>query len=205
MDLQKHYSKPYITASQLAVLLQGSHDRRYSWVKRALKNGVLTSLKRGIYLIERPPGVMIDSFEIAQQLYGPSYISFESALEYHGWIPEAVYIITSACSKRSTKIQTSLDTYHYQHVPDLQFFMGVERIAANKSIFLMAHPWKALADYVYVHRKQWMTLADIAQDMRIEEEVLRAADRAPLKEIAQYYPSSRVRNFAKKLYEHTDH
>ena len=197
MDLS--YPKPYINDTALSVLLGGSADRRYSWVKRALKEGTLVKLKRGIYLIGEREALPIDSFELAQQLYGPSYISFESALAHHGWIPEAVYIITSASSKRSSTIETPIGTFSYEHTPWDQFFMGVERIVTQDSTFLMAHPWKALADYMYVHRKKWKTLTDVVKDMRLDESALQKADIAILEEIAEYYDSLKVRNFARNI------
>ena len=191
--------KPYINDTALSVILGGSADRRYSWVKRSLKEGTLVKLKRGIYLIGERETLPIDSFEIAQQLYGPSYISFESALAHHGWIPEAVYIITSASSKRSTTIETPIGTFSYEHTPWDQFFMGVERVVTQDSTFLMAHPWKALADYMYGHRKKWKTLTDVVKDMRLDESALQITDKAILEEISEYYDSLRVRNFARNI------
>lgn len=197
MDLK--YSKSYINDTVLAIILGGSDDRRYSWVKRALKKGTLIRLKKGIYLIEKNDPSSIDSFEIAQQLYGPSYISFESALSYHGWIPEAVYIITNASVKRSSTIQTPIGTFSYKHTPEHHFFMGVERIANSSSSFLIAHPWKALADYVYVYRKKWKTLEDVIDDLRLDESMIQSADNNVLEEIYQYYKSARVQRFIQNI------
>jgi predicted transcriptional regulator of viral defense system len=42
-------------------------------------------------------------FEIANRIYSPSYISFETALFWHGLIPESVYGITSASTRRTYK------------------------------------------------------------------------------------------------------
>ena len=42
------YPKPYIHETALAILLGGGNERRYSWVKRALKKGTLVRLKRGV-------------------------------------------------------------------------------------------------------------------------------------------------------------
>jgi hypothetical protein len=190
------YSKPYIHETTLAILLSGSEDRRYSWVKRALKKGTLVRLKRGVYLLEKKEAGAIDSFEIALQLNGPSYVSFESALAHHGWIPEAVYTITSATPKRSSLVPTPIGTFSFEHTPQFQFYMGVEHIITPTSAFLIAHPWKALADYMYVHRKKWKTLTDVIEDLRLDESALREADKAVLEEIFQYYDSPRVRHFA---------
>lgn len=191
MNLGQHH-KPYIRDTELAILLGGSEDRRHSWVKRALCKGDLVRLKRGVYLIDHLP---IDAFEIAQHLYGPSYISLESALSYHGWIPEAVYITTSVSAKKNPTIRTPIGIFSYDHTPVEQFFMGVEKIET----FLVAHPWKAIADYVYVYRKKWKNIRDVMEDLRIESSSIVDADRVVLEEIAQYYDSPRVRHFAKQI------
>lgn len=193
----EHYPKPYINDTALAILLGGSKNRRYSWVKRALNKKTLIRLKRGVYLFGNKKASEIDTFEIALQLYGPSYISFESALSYHGWIPEAVYTTSSATPKRSSDVTTLIGRFSFEHIPKFQFFMGVEHIETYNSAFLMAHPWKALADYLYVRRKNWKTLTDAIEDLRLNESAVQSADKAVLEEISQYYHSPRVRQFAR--------
>lgn len=193
------YAKPYIHDTALAIMLGGSEDRRYSWVKRALREGMLVRLKKGVYLIEKEDSPPIDAFEIAQQLYGPSYISFESALSYHGWIPEAVYTTTSAAVKRGASVRTPIGMFSYERTPRDQFFMAVERKETQDSLYLIAHPWKALADYMYARRKKWKTLTEVIEDLRLDESRIEAADKAPLEEIASYYHSSRVRRFARMI------
>lgn len=190
------YARPYIHDTALAIMLGGSNNRRYSWVKRAMQDGRLVRLRKGLYLIKKKDSPLIDAFEIAQHLYGPSYISFESALSYHGWIPEAVYTTTSAGSKRSVSIETPIGMFSYEHAPADQFFMGVERIKSNNSVYLMAHPWKALADYMYARRKKWKTFAEVKEDLRLDESLAETADKKPLEEIVCYYHSPRVRRFA---------
>ncbi|MFA5142987.1 MAG: hypothetical protein WC522_02300 [Candidatus Omnitrophota bacterium] len=39
-------------------------------------------------------------FEIANRIYAPSYVYFEMALAYYGLIPESVYGITSASTRK---------------------------------------------------------------------------------------------------------
>lgn len=195
------YPKPYIKENSLAFILGGSEDRRHSWIKRALKKGILIRLKRGIYLIDHETDAALDNFEIASQLYGPSYISFESALSYHGWIPEAVHITTSASTKRKNIIQTPIGTFSYEHTPVDQFHMGVERVVTSDSIYLIAQPWKALADYVFVRHRVWPTLLDAIEDLRLDDVSIKASDRSALEEISIYYDSPRVRRFARTMLE----
>ena len=193
------YAKPYIHDTALAIILGGSDERRYSWVKRALQEGTLTRLRRGLYFIKKKDSSLINAFEFAQQLYGPSYISFESALSYHGWIPEAVYTTTSASAKRGLFAKTPIGMFSYEHTPQEQFFMAVERKETKDSIYLIAHPWKALADYMYVRRKKWLTFAEVIEDLRLDESSIEAADKGTLEEIARYYPSPRVCRFAQMI------
>jgi hypothetical protein len=105
---------------------------------------------------------------VAQALYSPSYISLHSALSYHGWIPEAVYTTTSVSIERARVFHTCLGTFSYHRIPKFRFYQGVEHIRMNDTVFLMADPWKALADYIYIHKTHWHTRAELHEDLRIE-------------------------------------
>ena len=200
--MKLNFIKPYINETALAFLLGGTDDRRYSWVKRSLKEKKLFRLKRGNYLVaEEGKLPVVDTFEIAPQLYGPSYISFESALSYHGWIPEAVYLVTSACTKRSNLTRTPIGSFSYEHTPLDQFFIGVEQRITPDSTTLIAHPWKALADMVYARHRKWVNLSSIIEDLRLDETMIEKNNKVVLKEIAQYYDSPRVRRFAQTVLE----
>lgn len=191
--------KTYLYDYELAILLGGSDDRRYGWVKRALKKGDLIRLRKGIYLLGNSEE-LVDSYELAQELLSPSYVSFESALSYHGWIPEAVYTTTSAYIKKGQLIPTPYGSFSYERTPQKQFFLGVERIESNGKVLLMAHPWKAIADLFYVRRKNWEHLRDIVEDLRLEESLLRGSDKNLLLELSESYESPRVRQLTKTLF-----
>ncbi|HSW71384.1 MAG TPA: hypothetical protein VLH77_05335 [Gammaproteobacteria bacterium] len=64
-------------------------------------------------------------FELAQYIYGPSYISLESALSFHKLIPETVYTVTSTTVKRSREFQTPLGVYSFLHLPPENFYVEV--------------------------------------------------------------------------------
>lgn len=188
--------KLYIHNHDLTIALKNTEDALQALIKRALKKEELIQLKKGFYLIGRPYNKKIPNlFEIAQQLYGSTYISLESALSFHSWIPEAVYTVTCVSPKRAKEFNTPIGMFSYSPVPLTNFFMGVERIEQQDEIYLMASGWKALGDLVYVRRKSWKTLDDIMQDMRIEEEHLRSVDLKQLESFSEYYPSKRVQIF----------
>src|SRR6185369_12489245 len=88
---------------QLCEALGGSDARRYALVNRALKDGSLIRLKRGTYMLGQ--SVRKDDvhpFAVAQALLPGSYVSFETALAFHGWIPEAVYVTASVTPGRKS-------------------------------------------------------------------------------------------------------
>lgn len=68
------------------------HQTEYE-LNQLIKEGLLTRLKRGYYVLKTDPP---SEEEIANALYKPSYISFEYALAYYNIIPEMTYQITSA-------------------------------------------------------------------------------------------------------------
>ena len=88
---------------QLANIVGGSPARRYGLVNRALQAGELQRLMRGLYVLpQRFRQTCLHPFVIAQRLQATSYISFETALAWHGWIPEAVYSTASVTPGRKT-------------------------------------------------------------------------------------------------------
>lgn len=180
----------------LKTAIPGTKDRRFSLVKRWLQNGEIIRLKRGIYTfgeLNRKKGLNL--YQAAQAIYGPSYISMESALSFHGWIPEAVYTVTSATSKRAAEFKTAMGVFSYTPVKFKNFYAGVNRIKAEDGVFLMASPWRALADYVYAYRKNWIGLKEAENNLRIDAENFRAADRKMLDETLSAALNRRVKVF----------
>lgn len=184
----------------IATIIADSAPKRYALVNRALKKGSLICLRRGAYLIGKPFRKKTPSnFQIAHSLYGPSYISFESALFYHQWIPEAVYTTTCATSKRAKKFDTSVGVFQYVHVPDYLFYLGVQRVGKEDEAFFIADPWKAIADHYYVFKRNWKKAEDIFLDLRIEMENMLESDLSMLRVLAEHYQSSRVRKFLNEV------
>ena len=170
----RNYPRSCITNTELEFLLDGTKDSFYSKVKRMLAQGKLTQLRRGLYCLTETLGYSpkLHPFELAQHIYAPSYISLESALAYHQLIPEAVYTITSVCTKRSKEFHTSLGIFSYLHLPVENFYTEVELITENNYRFFMAKPWKAICDYVFCYKKDWRNLDPLLNSLRINHEDL---------------------------------
>lgn len=110
------------------------------------KDSHIVKLKRGVYLFL--PNLTTE-LEIANKLHQPSYISFETALSYYNIIPEIVYAITSATTKRSTEIVAKNSLYKYLKIKKGLYF-GYRPIKIKNKTIMMAEPEKALLDYVYI-------------------------------------------------------
>ena len=191
----------YFASQDVATLFPGSEDKRYGLVKRAIAGGEIINIRRGLYcLASKYQKKSINLYALAQYIYGPSYVSLESTLSWHGWIPEAVYTLTSVSSGKSKEFQTPLGAFSYNRVPQKVFYTGVERLADEAgNIFLMASPMKALADYVYVNKKDWAGLKPAAESLRIEPEEFKFVTSGDLDALIENYTSRQVQKFIKGL------
>jgi predicted transcriptional regulator of viral defense system len=191
----------YFTSQDVATLFPESPDTRFGLVKRAIAGGEIIHIRRGLYcLAPKYQKRKVNLYALAQHIYGPSYISLESALSWHGWIPEAVYTLTSVSSGKSKEFQTPLGVFSYSRAPQSLFYTGVERVSDEGSdVFLMATPVKALADYVYVNGKDWVGLKPAAESLRIEAEEFETVTVDDIDALVENYKSRRVRKFIKGL------
>ncbi len=189
------------TQPEVACWVGGSPDRQYSLLKRALAAGEVVHIRRGLYCLatryqQRKP----DPFVLAQRLYGPCYVSLESALSHYGWIPEAAYAVTSTSLARSREFDTPLGRFSFSRVPQKTLFAEVQRIeGGDGSSFFLASPLKALADYVYVHQCDWDSAQPLVKSLRIEPDVLGELTAADFDRLLPNYASRRVRRFLEGL------
>lgn len=177
---------------QLCELLGGSDARRYALVHRALKDGSLIRLKRATYMLgQRSSSEAVHPFAAAQALLPGSYISFETALAYHGWIPEAVFTTASVSPGRKT---ISHDTpsygqfsFHPLALQEYQFLTSVDREKFGKLTAFVAQPLRALIDLVALRKEHWSGLDWLTQGMRIDEDRLRSLRRKDFSALRPVY------------------
>lgn len=184
-------------SQDVATLFPESPYKRYGLIKRAIAGGEIIHIRRGLYcLAPRYQKKKLNLYALAEHIYGPSYVSLESALSWHGWIPEAVYTLTSASFGKSKEFKTPLGAFSYSRVPQKVFYAGVERLTDEAgNAFLMAQPIKALADYVYVHKKDWTGLEPAAENLRIEPEEHESIAADEIDMLIENYTSRRVVRF----------
>jgi len=114
------------------------------------KQQQLIRIKKGLYIVAPQNGMDAISRElIANHLYGPSYVSLESALSYHNLIPERVYPVRSVTMKRAKKYDTPVGAFDYRTVSSDYYSIGIQQqFSENKTTFLIASPEKALCDMI---------------------------------------------------------
>jgi len=187
------------TDRDLVNLFGESAGSRYGLVKRACARQGIIRVKRGLYCLAPPhQRRTLNLYQLAQNIYGPSYVSMESALSYHGWIPEAVHSVTMACMKKSKDFVTPLGAFNFKRIPVRVFYSEVERVSSdNGEAFLMARPLKALSDYVYAHKQDWKGLDPVIKSLRIEPDSLEGVSKEELDSLREAYQSNRVQRFIK--------
>ena len=122
-------------------------DRKIPELER---KGLVIRIKRNLYVISpKVHNREISRELLANHLYGPSYVSLESALSYYGLIPERVYSMLSVCSKQYKQYNTPLGNFEYIKAPENYFPIGINQEIVNDSYaFLIASPEKALCDKI---------------------------------------------------------
>jgi hypothetical protein len=159
------------------LLGEASDSKRYALVKRALAANEIVRIKRGLYILAEPfRRGKPDLFCLASRIYGPAYISLESALAAHGWIPERVVVVTSGVFKRSASFSTPLGRFEFSKTP-FRSLSGVTRVAvAQDDAYLLASPQRALVDLVHDRRGMEMDRRYLISSLRIDPEFVDQLD-----------------------------
>ena len=185
--------------SDVLVWLGGTRNSVRCRIMRAIDAGEILPVRRGLYcLAPRYNRVGISRNLLANMIYGPSYISLESALSFHGWIPEAVHSVSSVSLGRAKTFDTPLGFFDYIQVRQTPLLAGVERIVGKnpeQGAFYMAKPLKALADTVASRGLDWKGLDPLVESLRIDEENFETLKSADFEELDGVYRSARARKF----------
>ena len=188
------------TRPEIACWVGGSPNRHWALVKRAVSAGEVVRIRRGLYcLASKYLRQKVDALILTQRIYGPSYISLETALSYHGWIPEAVYTVTSTSLNRSREFDTPIGRFSFTSVPQRTFYVQVSRVQKQNGSFLLATALKALADYVFVHKRDWDSARPVIESLRVDESSLASLSGPSFDELVGNYSSRRVQKFLEGL------
>ena len=135
-----------------------------------------------------------DPFMIAPELTRPhlAYVSFDSALNYHGMIDQIPREVSVASLDRARRITTNIGTFAIHHLPP-ELFGGWQETRRGS----VARPEKAIFDICYA------SAAHRGRTRRIPELELPAGfDIHVIEEWATRIESPRVRTLARRAIEY---
>lgn len=183
-----------------------SEAARKVLVHRAVAKGEIIRLKPGLFLLNSEyRKTHPHPFVVAAALHSPSHASLESALSYHGLIPEAVYQVSSVTSLRSRTFRTPVGVFTFSRVPAKQPRVGVRATRIDtKSWVFIASPLRAIADLVYLNKQiSWEKdgLSFLTESMRIELENLEQMSFENVTEICENSHNRRTRRYLIQLHK----
>lgn len=117
-------------------------------LSRWVRSGRIQKLRRGLYTLVPPYQTVIPHpFVVANALLPGSYVSLQSALAFHGLIPEYAPRTLSITTQRPSSWKGG---YQFHHLAD-QLFFGYEFVeVAERQDAFVATPEKALLDLAHL-------------------------------------------------------
>ena len=193
-----------LSSRQLGRMLGGGDARRYGMVNRALKSGELLKARRGLYVLSHDyRKTPVQPFALAQQMSPGSYVSVETALSFHGWIPEAVHTVVSMTNggKSMQFTNEALGQFSFRSVATNPgyFLQAVTRHELQNQVALIAEPMRALLDLVYLRKLSWQGLDYLLDGLRIEEQAIRSMSSLSVTKLLDVYKCKREKVFIKEL------
>ena len=179
----QEFKKDYYTLKDLQSILDVPASSLKVQLSRWCKQGIFIRLTKGIYV---PYNAKVDTQKVANQVYYPSYLSFESALNYYGILSQIPYTLTFATQKKSKKLVLKDTQVEYTQLANRLFF----GYTLENGIYL-ATLEKALMDTIYLISKGKRTL-------NLEELYLKDIDKEKLKEISLKFPKN-AEDMVKKI------
>lgn len=175
----KSFSEHPLTKDLMLSILK-DYKRPYDKIHELMVNGQLQLVKRGIYTV----GPALDfpkphPFLMANHIYGPSYVSMESALSHWGLIPEQVFEISSVTTKPSKLYRTPIGRFDYTQISLPYYSYGIKQVVLSATqAVMMASPEKALCDLLVTRsgillRSQKQASDWLLKDLRISIDALR--------------------------------
>jgi hypothetical protein len=202
--IEEGLKEKVLSERQLERVVGGGTARRYGLVNRALKARELIRIRRGLYVL--PPKYRTEPlhpFAIAQALEPGSYVSFETALSTHGWVPERVRVTSSVVpGRKSLQLEhPSLGsfTFHPLALHKESFLELIERRQFGSQVALVAQPLRALLDLITLRKLDWQGLTWLTDGMRIDEQMLRTITRPQIRVLSGVYKQKRPNGFLSAL------
>jgi predicted transcriptional regulator of viral defense system len=145
LQILRGFNKSYFTVADFEKILAMKRNVLYVSLNRLVKSGVLVRLKRGVYKAEFQS---LELEKISNELYFPSYLSFESVLSRYGILSQTPYSLTFATIKQTKKLNLTGREVEYRKLKK-ELYFGYRLVGG----IYIAEPEKAVLDELYLMSK----------------------------------------------------
>ncbi len=151
-DLCKKLSekKYYVFSFEDACLLFPKEKRTTlkQYLSRWKKNAFIEPIRKGLYELVYPERHVLSDMYLANKIYGPSYVSLETALSHYSLIPEVSMAALSITAKPTRRFKNHHGLFIYRSVQPKAFCGYTIDHHGALDVFI-AEPEKALVDFLY--------------------------------------------------------
>lgn len=138
----------------------------FKFIARLINDRILLKVEKNKYLLNSKK---INDFELANFLLVPSYISFETALNYYGLLSQFPYEITSVTPNKTNQKKFQNKIFSYVHI-NKSLYWGYTK----KENFLIADAEKAFLDQIYLVAKGLKRISLVEIDAsKLKKNILR--------------------------------
>lgn len=205
LPLQKHIPREEFDYQTLLDVLK-DYSRPRDKITDLMRKRIIVRIKKGLYMFGDEYRRRPFSREIlANLIYGPSYISLDTALQHYGLIPEHVQAATSVTTGRSRKFSTPVGLFTYHRIPLNAYRIGMTRQETSPDEgYLIATAEKALCDKIRLDRgagiksRRQMKIY-LKENLRLDMATLEKLNPANIIEIAARYRSRALRILAELI------
>lgn len=171
------------------------------WVKK----GQLISLKKGSYVFTRTWEKTIDKTRyleyLANQIYIPSYVSFEYVMQKYGLLTESVYGLTCASTNKTRTFINNFGRFTYYSISP-KLFTGFQITNTPPAPIYIAIKPKAVFDFLYVRFFRSALINTTAiKELRINWENVSKSEYNQIKKYTEISGSQKVRQAVSIIYD----
>ena len=165
-------------------------------IRALIKDKDILRVKKGLYVLGKEYNKPYNKYILANQIYGPSYITGQTALAFWNMIPERVELIISMTTKRKKLFETPVGGFSYLYCNKKVFNLGVKlEHAGDQKNFLIASPEKAISDIVATqsHISSEKEMKEFLELMRLDFSGSKRLDLSLLEEIKAGYKRQSIK------------
>ncbi len=165
-------------------------------IRGLIKDRDIVRVKKGLYVLGKEYNKPYNKFVLANLIYGPSYITAQTAMAFWNMIPERVELTISMTMKRKKQFETPVGRFSYLFCPKKAFAIGIRlEDTGDQKNFLIASPEKALCDLVAMqtHISTKKEMKEFLELLRLDYSFGKNLDLTLLEEIKTGYRRQNIK------------